>query len=311
MTDAVYVFDRRTVRAHRDRAAACLSEHDFLVRAVGERLVERLEDVRRRFARVLILGGHGGALRGLIAGRAGDELTVEGDLSPAMARRASGAAGGPVVVADEEWLPFAAGGFDLVLSCLALHWVNDLPGALLQIRQSLRPDGLFLATLIGGESLRELRHSLIEAELAEAGGVGPRVSPFVDVRDAGHLLQRAGFALPVVDADTWTVKYGSALDLMRDLRGMGETNAVAERPRHFTRRSTLLRAAAIYADQFADDEGRVPATFQVLTLTAWAPHESQPQALKPGSAAARLATALGTREHTAGEVAIPKPSNER
>ncbi len=193
--------------------------------------------------------------------------------------------------------------FDLVLSNLALHWTNDLPGALVQLRQILQPDGLLLATLWGGETLFELRRALIEAELAEEGGASPRVAPFADVRDLGGLLQRAGFALPVVDADTIEVSYPDAMALMRDLRAMGESNAVAERRRGFTRRATLARAAAAYAEHCERADGRITATFVLVTLTAWAPHASQPQPLRPGSAEARLADALGAREHSAGDQA--------
>jgi SAM-dependent methyltransferase len=309
MTDGIRVFDRRIVRLHRDRATRRWREHDFLFREAASRLSERLDEIRRVFPRALDLGGHGGVLAPLVADRGGIDTLVETDLSPAMlgrVRAQRSAAGRPLaVVADEECLPFAQGAFDLVLSCLSLHWVNDLPGALLQVRQALKPDGLFLASLLGGETLKELRQALTEAELAESGGVSPRISPFVDVRDAGALLQRAGFALPVVDSDTWTVTYASALDLMRDLRGMGESNAVAERVHRFTRRSTLLRATAIYESMFADAKRRVPATFQVITLTAWAPHASQQKPLKPGSAAHRLAAALGGVERPAGDKTAP------
>ena len=303
MTPAV--FDRRTVRQHRDRAATRLSEHDFLVREVAQRLAERLDDVNRTFRVALELGAHGDVLAESIAGRNGIEQLVRCDQS---ARMLTGGPA-PCVVADEEWLPYAPNSFDLIVSSLSLHWVNDLPGALIQIRRALKPDGLFIGALFGRATLAELREVLLEAELAECGGAGLRVSPFVDVRDAGGLLQRAGFALPVVDSDTITVSYSSALDLMRDVRGMGESNAVAERRRSFTRRSTLLRAAAIYADRYADEEHRIPATFQVVTLTGWAPHDTQPRPLRPGSAVHRLSEALGTAELSGGEKAGPGRSH--
>ncbi len=207
---------------------------------------------------------------------------------------------GPVVAGDEELLPFADGGFDLVISNLALHWINDLPGALVQARRVLKPDGLFLAALLGGATLSELRQSLIEAEAAVEGGARLRVSPVTDVRDMGMLMQRAGFALPVVDSDRLTVTYDNALALMHDLRAMGEANAAADRPRHPTRRATLLEAAARYQDRFAGPDGRIEATFQVIYLTGWAPAATQPQALRPGSAAHRLADALGVEERPAG-----------
>jgi len=184
---------------------------------------------------------------------------------------------------------------------LGLHWINDLPGALIQMRRCLRPDGLLLASMLGGRTLEELRACLLAAEAEVAGGASPRVSPFADARDAGGLLQRAGFALPVVDADLVDASYPDALALMRDLRGMGESNATIDRARSFTRREVLLRAAAIYAERFGGPDGRVKASFEILTLTAWAPAPSQPRPLRPGSAAARLADALGTVETPAGE----------
>jgi SAM-dependent methyltransferase len=290
------VFDRRQLRRHRDRAAAALPAHDFLLREASVRLTERLDDIRRRFPDALDLGCHRGQVAGALGARGGIERLVQCDLSPAMVLGVEGLR----VAADEEFLPFAEASFDLVLSCLSLHWANDLPGALLQARRALKPDGLFLGAILGGETLKELRQVLLDAELAEEGGVSPRVSPFADVRDAGGLLQRAGFALPVIDSDTITVTYSDALALMRDLRGMGETNVLHERRRGFTRRRTLFAAAARYRDRFADDEGRVSATFQIIYLTGWAPHETQPKALRPGSADARLAEALGTVEHRTG-----------
>ena len=302
MNEVMNVFDRAAVRRHRDRAAAGLDGHDFLIGEIGERLADRLDDVTRRFPRALDLGCHGGQVGRLLHGRGGIETLVQCDLSPQMARRA----GGLGLAASEEFLPFANASFDLVLSCLSLHWVNDLPGALVQVRRALKPDGLFLAAMLGGETLKELRTALAESEISEEGGLSPRISPFADVRDAGDLLGRAGFALPVVDVDTVMVSYADPLELMADLRGMGETNAVAERRKGLSRRATLMNATARYRDQFADEGGRIPATFQVIYLTAWAPHPSQQKALKPGSAGARLADALDTTEISAGEKAKPR-----
>lgn len=301
MAGAMKVFDRGAVRRHRERAAPSFAGHRFLVAEVAERLADRLSDVTREFAAALDLGCHSGELAATLKGRGGIRRLVQADLSEAMVRRASGAR----LVCDEELLPFAPASFDLILSVLSLHWVNDLPGALAQIARCLKPDGLFLAALLGGETLHELRQALITAELEEEGGASPRVSPFVELRDAGGLLQRAGLALPVVDSDTITVTYGDALELMAELRGMGESNAVLGRRHGLTRRATLLRAAELYRELYGDGEGRLPATFQVLTLTAWAPHESQPIPLAPGSARARLAAALGADEHSAGEKARP------
>lgn len=282
------VFDRLSVRRHRDRAAAAFSRHDFLFREVADRLLDRLVDIRRQFPLALDLGCHSGLLAEELSGRGGVQTMVQADISPRMAATASGLR----LAADEETLPFAPASFDLVLSLLSLHWVNDLPGALAQLRAALKPDGLLLAVMLGGETLKELRQSLAAAELAVEGGLSPRVAPFADVRDAGALLQRAGFALPVVDTETITVSYGEPLDLLRDLRGMGETNAVIERRKTSLRRTTLFQALDHYRQTFADANGRVPATFQLIYLTAWAPDPSQPQALRPGSARNRLADAL-------------------
>jgi SAM-dependent methyltransferase len=207
------------------------------------------------------------------------------------------------VVADEEALPFADGALDLLVSALALQNVNDLPGALLQVRRALKPDGLFLAALLGGETLTELRQSFAAAESEIEGGASPRVAPFADLRDLGGLLQRAGFALPVTDVDRLTIRYGSVFDLLRDLRRMGATNSLIARHRRPLRRATLQRMAEIYALQFADPNGRVRATFDIVWLSGWAPHPDQQQPLKPGSAKARLADALGAREISAGEKA--------
>ncbi len=277
---------------HRDRAAVRLADHDFLLRDCAERLADRLLDVTRKFPLALDLGCHGGEIRDAVAGRGGIETLVQCDLSERMLRRA----GGLGVVADEEFIPFADSTFDLVVSNLSLHWVNDLPGTLAQVRRVLKPDGLFVAAFLGGDSLLELRRAWMEAELAEEGGVGPRVSPFADMRDAGALLQRAGFALPVVDSDAIIVRYSDPMRLMVDLRGMGEANAVRGRRKSFTRRNTLFRALAAYDDMFSGEDGRVSATFQVVTMTAWAPHPSQPKPLRPGSGQVNLAEFLGGPE---------------
>jgi SAM-dependent methyltransferase len=300
MADAAAVFDRLAVRRHRNRAATGLAAHDFLIREVAGQLAERLADVNRRFPLALDLGAHTGQLAGTLAGRGGIETLVQCEPAEAQARRATGLR----VVGDEEWLPFGGGRFDLVLSCLSLHWANDLPGALLQIRRALKPDGLFLAAMLGGDTLVELRQAWLEAEAA-AGGASPRVSPFADLRDVGGLLQRAGFALPVADAETIAVTYADPLALMRELRGMGEANAVALRSRRPLRRDLLLAAARAYHDRRAGPDGRVPATFQVIYALGWAPAESQPKPLRPGSASGRLADALGTAERAAGEKARP------
>jgi SAM-dependent methyltransferase len=297
MNDALNLFDRRLLRRRRDRAAARLAEHDFLFREAGERLVDRLSDMRRSFPVALDLGSRDGLLARILQGRGGIERLVASDSSLLMARAAA-APTTSVVVAEEEALPFATGSFDLVLSLLNLHWVGDLPGALLQIRQALKPDGVFLAVMFGLGTLGELRDCLLTAESELCGGAGPRISPFAELRDAAGLLQRAGFALPVADSESLTVTYPDALALMRDLRGMGEANALADRPRDFAGRALFARAAALYAERYGDADGRIPARFQLIFLTGWAPHESQPKALRPGSAHHRLAGALGTTEHS-------------
>jgi NADH dehydrogenase [ubiquinone] 1 alpha subcomplex assembly factor 5 len=291
MTDPVSIFDRATLRKHRDRAARGFAAHDFLVREVAERLADRLSDVTRVFPLALDLGCHTGELADTLGGRGGIKTLVQCDLSPAMAAKAAGN-GHSTIAADEEWLPFADNSFDLVLSCLSLHWVNDLPGALVQIRRVLKPDGLFLAAMLGGGTLADLRHCLTEAELAEEGGISPRVSPMADIRDMGRLLQRAGFALPVADADQVSVSYGDPMRLLADLRGMGETNAVAERRKSLSRRATVLHALNLYQQKFADADGRFPVDFHILTLTGWKPHPSQPQPLPPGSGHVPLADVL-------------------
>jgi NADH dehydrogenase [ubiquinone] 1 alpha subcomplex assembly factor 5 len=282
-------FDRVQLRRRRDRAAANFNAHSFLLDEVSLRLTERLDDIKRSFPLAVDLGCHDGRLARHLSGRSGIERLVQCDISRALVSEAKG----PYrVVADEEWLPFAGERLDLIISALSLHWVNDLPGALIQIRRALRPDGLFLAAMLGGDSLTELRQALVRGESELQGGISPRIAPFVEIRDLGALLQRAGFALPVVDSDTITVTYPDALALMRDLRGMGENNILRARQRHFTRRSTLFTAAEHYREMFGDVEGRIPATFQVLYLAGWSPHASQQQALKPGSGEMNLAEAL-------------------
>ena len=305
MNDPIRVFDRRRVARHRDRAAAGLDAHGFLFETIGERLADRLDDVRRQFPLALDLGCHDGTLGRLLGRRGGIETLIQSDLSERYARKAA-APNAPSLVADEEALPFAGGSFDLVLSNLSLHWVNDLPGALLQIRHALKPDGLFLAALFGSETLGELRESLLAAESALTGGAHRRVAPFADLRDAAGLLQRAGFALPVADSDTITVTYDDAFRLMADLRGMGEQAALLDAPRGLASRRLFAAAAQHYAERHAEPDGRIRATFRIVFLTGWAPHESQQKPLRPGSAAARLAEALETEEHPAGDKARPR-----
>lgn len=284
------VFERRAVRRNRERAAADFQDHAFLIHEVADRMAERLMEINRPFERALDLGSHDGTMATLLRQR-GSRFVVATD----MARDFATALPPPRVVADEEFLPFGADCFDIVTSVLSLHWVNDLPGTLLQVRNTLKPDGLFLGALFGAETLRELRQAFLEAESLIEGGVSPRVSPFTDIRLAGALMQRAGFALPVVDSDTITVTYSDALSLMRDLKGMGEANAHLERRPGFTRRRTLMTVAEAYHARHALPDGRIPATFQVLYLTGWKPHESQQKPLRPGSGKVSLTQILGSK----------------
>lgn len=294
------LFDRALHRRRLDRAAAGYDRAAFLKHRAAEDAVVRLEAIMRRFPLAVDLGSRDGAFGKALAdsdARAKIDLLIETDLSAAMvAGRES-----PRLVVDEERLPFAPESLDLVVSTLALHWTNDLVGSLIQIRRALKPDGLFIGAILGGATLTELRQSLLEAEAELSGGAAMRVSPFADAFDAAALLQRAGFALPVTDVDRVTVRYASPLELLRDLRQMGETNVLHYRARKPLSRSVLLRAMEIYQARFAQPDGRVPATFEIVTITGWAHHESQQKPLKPGSAKMRLADALGTIEQSAGE----------
>lgn len=298
---AVEVFDRALLRRRRDRAAQHIGDFDFLLREVASNLLSRLDLIKKEFPLVLDLGAHNGLLAEMMIERENVGQVLAADASWHMVSSVRA----PAVVADEEFLPFKSGSLDAIVSNLSLHWVNDLPGALLQINQALKPDGLFLAAVLGGESLKELRAALMDAELAVSGGASPRVSPFIDMRDMGALLQRAGFALPVVDNEIITVDYAHPLQLMRDLRGMGASNATRNRLMIPTKRQVLLEAAYLYQEKFGDGMGRVPATFEIIYAIGWRPHGSQQKPLKPGSAAARLAETLQAAEISADEKAKP------
>ncbi|MGE5271086.1 MAG: methyltransferase domain-containing protein [Thiohalocapsa sp.] len=289
------LFDRRAWRAHRERAARAMRGGDdagFLHAEIAERLLDRLDIVNRNFAVALDLGARDGALGDALAGRPGMRQVIGAE--PAAAFLAGTPR--PAVAADPELLPFADCSFDLIVSNLVLHWCADLPGALIQLRRALRPDGLLLAAMLGGATLVELRTVLFEAQLAEEGGVSPLVSPAVELGDAAALLLRAGFALPVADSELLTVSYPGMPALLRDLRGMGETNALTARRRGGLRRATLAHAATLYGERFADGEGGIIATFEILFLSGWAPHPSQPQPLPRGSAATPLADALRQKD---------------
>jgi SAM-dependent methyltransferase len=266
------LFDRTLLHA-RQRRARVLGPVSFLLDSVEEDMADRLAAVMREFGAVA-------------------DVWTPGDGLPALRARLPSLQRIELDATGEEKLPLAPESLDLVVSVLALQFVNDLPGVLAQIRRALRPDGLLLAAMIGGDSLTELRQAFAAAEAEREGGVSPRVAPFADLRDIGALLQRAGFALPVTDVDRIVVRYDHAFALMQDLRRMGAANVLVERRRTPTRRSTMLRMAEIYAERFADPDGRIRATFDIIWLSGWAPHESQQQPLKPGSAKASLAAAV-------------------
>lgn len=289
------IFDRQLLRLRRQRAWV-LGPATFLIDRVAADLTDRLSAVLRHFERAVDLGTPSDALSRALA-ESGKAVEIIAAIPDAAQRDF------PCwrVAADEELLPFADGALDLVVSGLALQFVNDLPGTLIQIRRALKPDGLLLAALIGGDSLSELRQAFAEAENETEGGISPRVTPFVDMRELGMLMQRAGFALPVVDSDRFIVRYPSALALMHDLRRMGATNVLGERQRNMLKRATNARLEDIYAARFADADGRLRASFEIVWLSGWAPHASQQKPLKPGSAPHRLADALGTQEISAGE----------
>ena len=293
------IFDRALMRRRLSRAAQS-SPAEFLIAHAADDLAQRLVPILRSFPLAIELGGvtvHGARA---LMGSAKVETVFRLAASPP-----SGRCGFLSAVADEEVLPLGDASVDLVVSLLSLQAVNDLPGALAQIKRALRPDGLFIACLLGAETLTELRQSLAEAEAELSAGVSPRVAPFADARELGALMQRVGFALPVTDVEKLTVRYGDAFALMRDLRAMGMTNPLVERARTPLRRATLFRAAQIYAERFADRDGRLRATFDLVWLSGWAPHASQQRPLRPGSAKTRLADALGVDEIKTGEKAKP------
>jgi SAM-dependent methyltransferase len=267
-----------------------MAAHAFLLDRVGDELGDRLAVIKRQFPAMLDLGTPQAGLAQRLGQQPGLVTVAASEAPPGLNPAIR------IVAADEEALPYADAAFDLVVSGLSLQFVNDLPGTLTQIRRILKPDGLLLAAMLGGATLTELRQSFVAAEAELEGGASPRVAPFADVRDLGSLLQRAGFALPVVDADIVTVAYASPLHLMHELRAMGAGNILTERRRQPLRRATLMRACEIYQQRFARADGRVLATFEILTLTGWCPDPSQQQPLKPGSAKARLADALGVKE---------------
>lgn len=285
------IFDRRLLRARKARAAAGMARAAFLLEHTAEDLAERLSVISRRFDLGLDLGAHGRLLSDRLAqtGKVGRMLC-----GPLVAGLAG--SGGDAVVCDDELPPFAPASLDLVVSALSLQLVNDLPGALAQIRRALKPDGLFLAAMLGGRTLEQLRAAFASAEIDLTGGLSPRVAPFADVRDLGALLQRAGFALPVADAELLTVTYADPMALMADLKAMGVSNMLSDRRKAPATRALLAATGDAYRRKFSTADGRVPATFEIVTLTGWAPHDGQQKPLLPGSAKASLKSALAAAE---------------
>ncbi|HCQ71740.1 MAG: SAM-dependent methyltransferase [Alphaproteobacteria bacterium] len=286
------LFDRKILVTKRTRALPRLGEHDFLLRHAGDVLSDRLDDIKRDFPTVLQIGARDhDDFTSTIKDRAHAQHITRMDIAPAYLRAGD-------THGDEEFLPFAHQSLDMVVSNLSLHSVNDLPGALIQMRRALRPDGLFLASMFGGETLYELREAMAHGEAAISGGISPRVMPFADKPQMGDLLSRAGYALPVVDSDIVTVTYDNIFKLMHDLRAMGESSIIAQRVKHFTTRRFFAAVQDYYAAHFSDPDGRIRASFEIIYLIGWAPHSSQQKPLKPGSAQTRLADALGTQEES-------------
>lgn len=249
MADSHLIFDASLVAWHRKRAAGAIADHDFLLAAMAERLADRLDDFTRAFPDALMLEAFSGRIAEKLKKHGGIQTLAHADIANEL-------------LAGENR-------FDLILSAGVLHWVNDLPGMLVQIRRALKPDGLMIAVLPGGETLKELRQSLEQAEIKISSGVSPRVSPFLDVRDAGALLQRAGFSMPVADSELMAIRYEDPLDILYDLRGMGETNALLPRRKTFTSRHVISEAMRYYQEKFSDAEGRIPATVELVTMTGW------------------------------------------
>ncbi|MDZ4840964.1 MAG: methyltransferase domain-containing protein [Hyphomicrobium aestuarii] len=289
------IFDRATLLSRRERASAQFAQHAFLLDRVADDLAERLMLVKRQFENGLSIEAYDGRVSRVLRSCPNVSRVTDAEPSPAMRAMCRDEASPSGL--GEPLAPLVP--YDLVVSALSLHMVDDLPGALVLLRQAMSPDGLLLAAVLGGETLHELRQSWLVAEEEVTGGASPRVAPFADVRALGGLLQRAGFALPVADSERVTVTYATPLHLMRELKGMGASNMLADRRRVPVTRTLLMRATEVYVERFGLADGRIPATFEIVTLTAWVPHESQPKPLQPGSATARLADVLGVKENKA------------
>ena len=293
------LFDRALVRQHRQRAARTFQDHDFLHARAADDLVDRLALVNRKFDTALIIGGGGTLVRAINDNPIAREKVgtlIQADIAPDMARHD----GVACLALDEEALPIAEASVDLVLSALSLHWTNDLVGALIQINYALKPDGLFAGAIFGGSTLHELRSVL---KIVDGETAPPRISPFADTIDMAGLLGRAGFAMPVSDIDRVTVRYREPISLFKDLKNMGESNALVDRSERPMTRGRLLDIAARYAADYAEDDGKLPASFDIIHFSGWGPHPDQPKPKRPGSATARLADALGVDEFSAGDKA--------
>ncbi len=298
MTQPEPIFDHDLLNQRRNRWARHVKAQDFLLRRVGEDFCGRLAVINRSFAKTLILGAHHGIVGKELAALESVDWIISAETADQLLAQCQGTR----IKADQEWLPFKDAGLDLIVSPLTLHYANDLPGSLAQIRRALKNDGLFLGSMLGGYTLTELRQAWLQAEAEITGGAAPRVAPFADIRDLGALLQRAGFALPVVDSERLTVNYATPLALMQELKAMAASNPLAARTRKPVTKKLLKRACEIYSDQFADSAtGRCPATFEILTISAWAPDESQQKPLPRGSAKMHLSEALSvSKTHPGG-----------
>ena len=276
----IEIFDRKKIAKNHIRAQKKFHNHDFLFKWGSTQILDRLDLIKRDFTNIMEIG-----TRDYFTNQTLKNKTIRiGNSSAAQ------------IIADQEFLPIKSASQDLILSNLNLHTVNDVPGTLLQIKQSLKPDGVFIASLLGGETLKELRDSLMQAELNLNGGVSPRIHPFADKQDCGALMQRAGFALPVIDSERVTVTYDNMFKLLHDIRFMGEGNALHNRNKSYVGKKFFLETARLYNEKYAEPDGRIPATFVIIFLLGWAPHDSQQKPLAPGSAEHRLADALGTTE---------------
>lgn len=279
------LFNRPLLRHRRDIAAEGYAKHNFLKMLAAERVGESVACINRTFPTVLDMGCHHGELAAQLPERAGVETLIHADISSAMLSHVDGA---HKMQMDEEWLPFAEDSLDAVLSCLSLHHVNDMVGSMIQIHRALKADGLFMAIMFGPNTLIELREVLQEAEIMLTGGVSPRISPFPEIRDAGNLLGRAGFALPVLDSELLTISYDSIYDLMREIRGMGESNVLQAQAKHMTSRQLFEAADLLYKERYSDEEGRITATVEFLTLSAWKPAPNQQQPLERGTGKVKM-----------------------